>query len=137
MDLCQIMLRDSAHIQEMEAEWKNRKAKRAGRGEVEALYTVEDAEGVLSHFEGVAYGQVFKLNDNLTLRFTDVGHLLGSASIEIWAKEGDEERKIVFSGDIGNKSKPLIRDPQYISEADYVVMESTYGNRYHKRPLPM
>lgn len=133
MDLCQIMLRDSAHIQEMEAEWKNRKAKRAGRGEVEALYTVEDAEGVLSHFEGVAYGQVFKLNDNLTLRFTDVGHLLGSASIEIWAKEGDEERKIVFSGDIGNKSKPLIRDPQYISEADYVVMESTYGNRYHKK----
>lgn len=112
---------------------ENRKAKRAGRGEVEALYTVEDAEGVLSHFEGVAYGQVFKLNDNLTLRFTDVGHLLGSASIEIWAKEGDEERKIVFSGDIGNKSKPLIRDPQYISEADYVVMESTYGNRYHKK----
>ena len=135
MDLCQIMLRDSAHIQEMEAEWKNRKAKRAGRGEVEALYTVEDAEGVLSHFEGVAYGQVFKLNDNLTLRFTDVGHLLGSASIEIWAKEGDEERKIVFSGDIGNIDQPLIRDPVYIREADYVVMESTYGDRSHgERP---
>lgn len=132
-DLCGIMLRDSAHIQEMEAEWKNRKAKRAGRGQVEALYTTQDAENVLKHFEGVAYGQVFKLNDNLTLRFTDVGHLLGSASIEIWATEGEERRKIVFSGDIGNQNKPLIRDPQYIEDADYVVMESTYGNRSHKK----
>lgn len=85
VDLCNIMLKDSAHIQEMEAEWKNRKARRAGRSEVEALYTMEDAQDVLKHFEGVAYGQEFKLNDNLTLRFTDVGHLLGSASIEIWA----------------------------------------------------
>jgi metallo-beta-lactamase family protein len=132
-DLCEIMLRDSAHIQEMEAEWKNRKARRAGHQEVEALYTTHDAENVLSHFEGVAYGQKFKLNDNLTLRFTDVGHLLGSASIEIWATEGEETRKIVFSGDIGNQNKPLIRDPQYIEEADYVVMESTYGNRSHNR----
>ena len=134
-DLCNIMLKDSAHIQEMEAEWKNRKARRAGRGEVEALYTMQDAEDVLKHFEGVAYGQVFKLNDNLTLRFTDVGHLLGSASIEIWATEGASKKKIVFSGDIGNKNKPLIRDPQYIAEADYVVMESTYGNRYHKKDV--
>ena len=82
---------------------KNRKARRAGRGEVEALYTMQDAEGVLGHFEGVAYGQKFKLNENITLRFTDVGHLLGSASIEIWATEGDEQRKIVFSGDIGTR----------------------------------
>ncbi len=133
VDLCGIMLRDSAHIQEMEAEWRNRKARRAGRDEVEALYTVQDAENVMKHFEGVAYGQMFKLNDDLTLRFTDVGHLLGSASVEIWATEGEEKRKIVFSGDIGNKNKPLIRDPQYITEADYVVMESTYGNRYHKK----
>ena len=133
VDLCEIMLKDSAHIQEMEAEWKNRKARRAGREEVEPLYTTRDAENVMEHFEGVAYGQIFKLNDNLTLRFTDVGHLLGSASIEIWASEGGQTRKLVFSGDIGNKNKPLIRDPQYISQADYVVMESTYGNRYHKR----
>ena len=132
-DLCGIMLRDSAHIQEMEAEWRNRKARRAGKAEVEALYTMQDAEGVLGHFEGVAYGQKFKLNENITLRFTDVGHLLGSASIEIWATEREEQRKIVFSGDIGNKNKPLIRDPQYISDGDYVVMESTYGNRYHKK----
>ena len=133
VDLCSVMLKDSAHIQEMEAEWKNRKARRAGRREVEALYTMKDAEGVLAHFEGVAYGQEFKLNDNLTLRFTDVGHLLGSASIEIWASENGAEKKIVFSGDIGNKNKPLIRDPEYVSEADYVVMESTYGNRRHKK----
>ena len=132
-DLCGIMLRDSAHIQEMEAEWRNRKARRAGKTEVEARYTMQYTEGVLGHFEGVAYGQKFKLNENITLRFTDVGHLLGSASIEIWATEGDEQRKIVFSGDIGNKNKPLIRDPQYISDGDYVVMESTYGNRYHKK----
>ena len=132
-DLCSIMLIDSAHIQEMEAEWKNRKAKRAGRMEVEPLYTQEDAEGVLELFEGVAYGQVFKVNENLTLRFTDVGHLLGSASIEVWATENGITKKIVFSGDIGNKNKPLIRNPQYIDEADYVVMESTYGNRRHKQ----
>lgn len=133
VDLSHIMLKDSAHIQEMEAEWKNRKARRAGRGEVEALYTMKDAEGVLSHFEGVAYGREFKLNENLSLKFTDVGHLLGSASIEIWAKENGVEKKIVFSGDIGNKNKPLIRDPEYISKADYVIMESTYGNRRHKK----
>ncbi len=134
-DLCGIMLRDSAHIQEMEAEWKNRKAMRAGRQTVEPLYTMEDAEGVLGYFEGVSYGHMFRLNDHLTLRFTDVGHLLGSAAVEIWAEENGIEKKIVFSGDIGNRNKPLIRDPQYISEADYVVMESTYGNRCHKRDV--
>lgn len=135
MDLCNIMLKDSAHIQMMEADWRNRKARRAGRQEVEALYTMEDTENILKHFEGVAYGREFKLNDDLTLRFTDVGHLLGSASIEIWASEGRDTKKIVFSGDIGNKNKPLIRDPQYISQADYVIMESTYGNRYHKKDV--
>ena len=132
-DLCNIMLIDSAHIQEMESEWKNRKARRAGRSEVEPLYTMDDAVGVLKLFEGVAYSQMFKLNDNITLRFTDVGHLLGSASIEVWATEGAVTKKIVFSGDIGNQNKPLIRNPQYIDQADYVVMESTYGNRYHKK----
>ena len=132
-DLCNIMLIDSAHIQEMESEWKNRKARRAGRSEVEPLYTMDDAVGVLKLFEGVAYSQMFKLNDNITLRFTDVGHLLGSASIEVWATEGAVTKKIVFSGDIGNQNKPLIRNPQYIDQADYVVMESTYGNRHHKK----
>ncbi len=131
-DLCSIMLRDSAHIQEFEAEWKNRKGKRAGRDAVEPLYTMEDAEGVISLFHPWDYGQEVDLCPGIRIRFVDVGHLLGSASIEIWVTEGDVTRKIVFSGDIGNLHQPLINDPQYIAEADYVVMESTYGDRNHE-----
>ncbi len=132
-DLCNIMLKDSAHIQEMEAEWKNRKARRAGGAEVKPLYEMNDALGVLEHFVPNNYGDIVKLTDNVTIRFTDIGHLLGSASIEIWLKEEDTEKKIVFSGDIGNKNKPLICDPSYTMAADYVVMESTYGNRLHQK----
>lgn len=132
-DLCNIMLKDSAHIQEMEAEWKNRKARRAGKPEVEPLYTVADAEGVLTHFVPCRYGEEIELSDGIRLRFTDAGHLLGSASIEVWLSEDGTEKKIVFSGDIGNKNKPLIKNPSYIDEADYVVMECTYGDRYHER----
>lgn len=131
-DLCGIMLRDSAHIQEMEAEWKNRKARRAGRAEVEPLYTLNDAEGVIQLIRPQEYDEIVELNDDISLRFTDAGHLLGSASIEVWCRENGMEKKIVFSGDIGNKHKPLIRDPQYIEEADYVVMECTYGDRSHE-----
>ena len=134
-DLCEIMLRDSAHIQEMEAEWKNRKARRAGRQEEPPIYTMEDAEGVLKLFHPCPYGKVLKLAEEISVRFVDAGHLLGSASIEVWAKEEDTEKKLVFSGDIGNYHKPLIRDPQYVKEADYVLMECTYGDRYHKRGI--
>lgn len=132
-DLCNIMLKDSAHIQEMEAEWKNRKARRAGKPEAEPLYTINDAEGVLKHFVPCRYGDILTLTEGLKIRFIDVGHLLGSASIEVWMEEGDTSKKIVFSGDIGNKNKPLIKDPSYIEEADYVVMECTYGDRTHNR----
>ena len=132
-DLCNIMLKDSAHIQEFEAEWKNRKARRAGNPEVQALYTVNDAEGVLKHFVPCHYGDILTICDGLKVRFTDVGHLLGSASIEVWIDEDGVQKKIVFSGDIGNKNKPLIKDPQYTDEADYVVMECTYGDRSHDR----
>ena len=125
-DLCDIMLKDCAHIQESEAEWKNRKAMRAGKPEVTPIYTMNDAEGVLHHFVPCNYNEIIRLNDNLEIRFVDVGHLLGSASIEIWMKEDDCSKKIVFSGE------PLIRSPQYIRQADYVVMESTYGGRFHK-----
>ena len=128
-----IMLKDSAHIQEMEAEWKNRKARRAGKPEVEPLYTINDAQGVLTHFVPCHYKDVLTLTDGLRIRFTDVGHLLGSASIEVWMEEEGVEKKIVFSGDIGNKNKPLIKNPSYIDEADYVVMECTYGDRTHDR----
>lgn len=134
-DLCSIMLRDSAHIQESETEWKNRKARRAGQPEEEPLYRTEDAMGVLELFRPFHYDEKVELEEDLTVRFIDVGHLLGSASIEVWITEEEDTKKIVFSGDIGNKNKPLIRDPQYITKADYVVMECTYGDRLHA-PLP-
>lgn len=132
-DLCHIMLKDSAHIQEMEAEWKNRKARRAGNAEIPPLFTMEDAEGVLQHFVACRYGDIVSLSDHIKIRFTDVGHLLGSSSIEIWIAENGIEKKIVFSGDIGNKNKPLIKDPTYVEDADFVVMECTYGDRSHDR----
>ena len=130
-DLCNIMLKDSAHIQESEAEWKNRKGRRAGQPAEVPLYEMNDAMGVLELFHPYDYGEIIELAEGFTIRFIDVGHLLGSASIEIWITENDISKKIVFSGDIGNKNKPLIRDPQYIKNADYVVMECTYGDRLH------
>ena len=129
--LCHIMLLDSAHIQESDVEWKNRKAKRAGRPEVEPLYTVKDAEGVLQLFHTCPYGRRIQVEEGIEIRFQDMGHLLGSSAVEIWLKEGDVEKKIVFSGDVGNSDQPIINDPQSVSEADYVVIESTYGNRNH------
>lgn len=130
-ELCDIMLRDSAHIQMFEAEWKNRKAKRSGMPEVEPLYTVEDAFGVMKFFVPCEYGQKIKVAEGIFIRFTDVGHLLGSASIEIWAEEEGKQVKLVFSGDIGNKSQPILKDPMKTDDADYVIMESTYGDRLH------
>ncbi len=136
-DLCSIMLRDCAHIQMQEAEWKSRKAKRsAGTPAVEPLYTMEDAEGAIHRLVPFPYDQVVDLCEGIQIRFTDVGHLLGSASIEVWATEDDVTKKIVFSGDIGNKKHTLIKDPSYVKGADYVVMESTYGDRYHATDLP-
>ena len=130
-DLCEIMLKDSAHIQESEAEWKNRKARRSGQDMVEPLYTMADAEGLLELLVPCDYDRILEIGPGIRIRFTDVGHLLGSASIEVWAGEGEVTKKIVFSGDIGNHNQPLIKDPQYVREADYVVMESTYGDRSH------
>ena len=133
VDLCSIMLRDCAHIQMQEAEWKNRKAKRsASTPLVEPLYTMEDADGAIRKLVPCDYNSIIELCDGVKIRFTDIGHLLGSASIEVWATEGDVTKKIVFSGDIGNKNQPLIKDPAYTKDADYVVMESTYGDRYHE-----
>ncbi|MDO4286029.1 MAG: MBL fold metallo-hydrolase [Eubacteriales bacterium] len=131
-DLCGIMLRDSAHIQMAEAQWKNRKGKRAVDGSpVEPLYTMEDTLRLLRRIRSYAYDEVYELCEGISFRFTDIGHLLGSASIELWLTENGQTRKIVFSGDIGNKNQPLLRDPQPTREADYVVMESTYGDRLH------
>lgn len=131
-ELCSIMLRDCAHIQLQEAEWRARKSKRgADMPKVEPPYTMEDAEGLIKKIKSIHYGETVELSEGIRIRFTDVGHLLGSSSIELWLKEAGEERKIVFSGDIGNKNQPLIKDPTPTKEADYVVMESTYGDRYH------
>ena len=133
-NLCSIMLRDSAHIQEFEAEWRSRKAKRKGQEQVEPLYTINDAEGAIHLLTSHKYDVKEELAEGISVRFTDAGHLLGSASIEVFLTEGGESRKLVFSGDIGNTDQPLIRDPQYIDEADYAVIESTYGTRFHERP---
>ncbi|MDO4475351.1 MAG: MBL fold metallo-hydrolase [Lachnospiraceae bacterium] len=131
--LCSIMLQDSAHIQESEAEWKNRKAERAGREKTEPLYTVQDAQDTMKLFAGYEYGREIQLAGGIRIRFTDAGHLLGSASIEIWLSEEGVEKKLLFSGDIGNSEQPLLEDPTFPSNADYVIMESTYGDRSHEK----
>ena len=129
--LSDIMLRDSAHIQMSEATWRNRKAQRAGEGVYTPTYEMQDAVGALSLFRGVAYHEKITVAAGVDIRFTDIGHLLGSAAIEVFMREGDTERKIVFSGDVGNIDQPLINDPMPVAEADYVVLESTYGGRTH------
>lgn len=132
--LLSIMLMDSAHIQEVDAELDTRKGKRSGGKEVEPLYTAKDAEATLTQLTPCEYGEMVELYPGLRCRFIDAGHLLGSASIEVWASEpGADAKKIVFSGDIGNKEQPIIRDPQYITQGDFVVMESTYGDREHEK----
>ncbi len=133
--LCDIMLRDSAHIQLAEAEWRNRKGKRSGNEPAVPMYDMEAAMATARLFVSHEYTQKFKLFDGIEVRFIDVGHLLGSASIEVWITENEVTKKVVFSGDIGNSNQPLINNPQYIEEADYVIMESTYGDRSHgERP---
>lgn len=131
--LCDIMLRDSAHIQMMETEWRNKKEKRhGGEDAFEPVYTMEDAMGVIPLIEAYPYGKEDVLFNGVNFRFTDIGHLLGSSSVELWLTEGRTEKKIVFSGDIGNKDQPLLKDPIRTDEADYVVIESTYGDRLHE-----
>ena len=136
-DLCSIMLRDCAHIQMQEAEWKNRKAKRSsGNSVVEPIYTMEDADGAIKKLVPCSYDKEIDVCEGVKIRFTDIGHLLGSSSIEVWATEEGVTKKIVFSGDIGNKDQPLIKDPMYTKDADYVVMESTYGDGLHSDERP-
>ncbi len=135
-DLCNIMLRDSAHIQEFEAEWRNRKAKRSGAALYEPLYEMKDALEAVELFAPCDYDQKISLYDGIEVRFGDVGHLLGSASIEVWITEDGATKKIVFSGDVGNTNQPIIKDPTPVKDADYVVIESTYGNRTHGDEMP-
>ena len=132
-DLCSIMLPDSGHIQEMEVEWKNRKRERKGEDPLPPLYTAEDAAKCLEIFKPVQYDEIIDIDENIKARFNDAGHMLGSAIIEIWITEGDKTEKIVFTGDLGNNDIPLLSPPTMIESADYLVMESTYGNRLHMR----
>ena len=133
--LCTIMLRDSAHIQEFEAQWRNRKAERAGLPKYEPLYTMADAEQALGQFMAYPYHEPVELCPGITVRFYDAGHLLGSSSIHLTVTEEGQTRTLLFSGDLGNHSRPLIRDPEKAPEADFVVVESTYGDRLHgERP---
>jgi metallo-beta-lactamase family protein len=133
-DLCSIMLADSGHIQEMEAKWQNRKRKRAGQPAIDPLYTVEDAKNAVDLFEGFPYYQRIEVAEGIEAEFIDAGHLLGSSSIQLWLTEGIETRHLVFSGDVGNLDQPLINDPSCLSEADFVIVESTYGDRLHPQP---
>ena len=130
-DLCSIMLPDSGHIQEIEIEWKNRKRKREGKEFLPPLYTAEEAIESLELFKPVMYDEIVDLDENIKARFNDAGHMLGSSMIEIWITENGETKKIVFSGDIGNNDIPLLSSPTMIESADYLIMESTYGNRLH------
>ena len=132
-DLCNITLRDSAHIQEMEAAWRSKKALRAGEEAIEPVYNTDDAIGAISLFRRCNYGEIVFPADGIELRFTDIGHLLGSACIELWLNEGGVSKKIVFSGDVGNTNQGIIRDPEYVEKTDYLVIESTYGNRLHDK----
>ncbi|MDO7787971.1 MBL fold metallo-hydrolase RNA specificity domain-containing protein [Desulforamulus aquiferis] len=132
VDLCNILLPDCGHIQEMEVERKNRKYRRQGRKLIEPIYTADDGAYALKFFERSNYDEIIPISPDVKIRFRDAGHILGSSNIVMWVNEGGKETKLNFSGDIGNTNQPFIRDPHQFSEADYVIMESTYGNRMHE-----
>ncbi len=131
-DLAEILLKDSGYIHEKEADWENKKRIRAGRETIEPLYTFEDAVAAIPQFKAVLYEQKIVVNDNLTVRFNDAGHILGSSIIELWITEEGKTHKLVFSGDLGMSDKPILKDPALIESADYLIMESTYGGRLHE-----
>ena len=130
-DLCALMLPDSGHIQEMENEWKNRKRIRKGEQPREPLYTAEQAARCLEIFEPVQYDEIVEITPDIQVRFNDAGHMLGSSIIELWVTEDGKQTKTVFTGDLGNNDIPLLSEPTMIEDADYLVMESTYGSRKH------
>lgn len=139
-NLCAIMLADSASIQEKDAEYQTKKNLRVGKEAVEPLYTSEDAEKAMRLFRPCVYGQVIPVDEGLSVRFTDAGHLLGSASVECFLSEEGKQVTLVFSGDVGNTNQPIIRDPVPVAGADYLMIESTYGDRLHDRaadPIPV
>ena len=140
MNLCSIMLADSAHIQETDAAYETKKNLRHSGEAVEPLYTADDTARTMELFRPCIYEKMYMIDDGLSVRFTDAGHLLGSSFIEIYLEDRNESRKIVFSGDVGNLNQPIIRDPQPVKDADYLLIESTYGTRLHdsvRSPVPL
>jgi metallo-beta-lactamase family protein len=133
-DLLEVMLKDAAFLMERDVEWKNKHRRRAGRPEVEPLFTLDDVETTLARCQGVAYGRRHEIADGVDVCFRDAGHILGSAIVELYVRDRQEARKVVFSGDLGNSCAALLRDPEIVHEADVVLLESTYGDRNH-RPL--
>ena len=132
-DLCALMLPDSGHIQEMENEWKNRKRIRKGEEPREPLYTAEEAARCLEIFEAVKYDEIIDITPEIHVRYNDAGHMLGSSVIELWVEEDGKRTKTVFTGDLGNNDIPLLNEPTMIEDADYLIMESTYGSRLHTK----
>lgn len=130
-DLLKVMLTDSAYIHEKDAEMQSRKNLRVGRPTVEPLYTTRDAEAALKLVKPILYDQLVEINPEIKIVFNDAGHILGSAITELWITEGESTSKIVFSGDLGVEERPILRNPVKIKKADYVIMETTYGNRLH------
>ena len=131
-DLCRIMLKDAGYLAERDAEWENRKRQRKGLKPVQPLFTMQDAGDAMKRFRGMPYGKRKTILPGISVRLADAGHILGSAIVELWLEEGQTKRKIVFSGDLGQKGAPILRDPSVIADADLVLMESTYGDRLHR-----
>lgn len=131
-DLCEIMLRDSAYLQEKDTQWENRKRARKGLKALDPLYTIPDARRAMRQFESVRYAEKVEILPGITVRFQDAGHILGSAIVELWVTENGHTRKVVFSGDLGHADAPILRDPAVVRSADLVMLESTYGDRNHR-----
>jgi metallo-beta-lactamase family protein len=132
VDLCQIMLRDSAYLQEMDLKWLNKRLHKKGKPAIQPLYTIKDAEEAMQQFVGIQYDHSFELAPGVIVTFRDAGHILGSAGILLEIKENNRSIRLGFSGDIGHKDMPVIRDPNLLRDLDILIMESTYGNRLHR-----
>ena len=133
-DLCAVMLLDSAHIHEKDAEWLNRRNRKRGREPVTPLYTMADAESVLDHFMGVGYRQPFVPVEGVSVEYRDAGHILGSATMVLTVTEGGKTKKLGFTGDVGRSGRPILRDPAPMADCDLLISESTYGGKTHEPP---
>ena len=131
-DLIAVLLKDAASLQERDVEWENKRRRRAGKKELAPLYTLDDVENALAYCQGINYRQRIAITEDVDINFLDAGHILGSAIVEIYISEHGQEKKLVFSGDLGNSQAALLEDPETVESADILLMESTYGDRDHR-----